>query len=94
MINEEQKAPEPEKVPKEKKVRPVVKQVIDISVQVEPSFNGLYELIAIHPDGTEKAGTEFNISAKGYEKLYKHLTAGPEGTAQLAQFRVKKNPNL
>lgn len=77
-------------------IEPIIKPVVTFTVQqAQPSFNGKYTLVAIHPNGTEKPGTEFDIDVKGFEKLYKKDTLQPEGDkVEGAQFKVKKNPKI
>jgi hypothetical protein len=76
-------------------IEPKITPQIHVSVQQQTptTFNGKYTLVAINPDGTEKPGTSFEIGVKGFNKLYKAVTAQPEGDAvEMAQFRVKKKP--
>jgi hypothetical protein len=77
------------------KIEPKITPQYTITVQQEAptTFNGKYELVAVNPDGTDKPGTSFEIGVKGFNKLYKAITAQPEGDAvEMAQFRVKKKP--
>lgn len=77
-----------------KPVKPTIKVSIPETVPEHyfPVKPGHYHMIALRPDGTEKAGSDFNASPKLFENTYKPLTAQPEGTAVKPQFKVKKNP--
>lgn len=70
------------------KIQPKISPVITITVQ--ETFNGTYELIALDAQGNEKSGTEFSIAAKGFAKLYQSQTEGH--TTGTPKFRIKKNP--
>jgi hypothetical protein len=75
---------------KDNKIKPKIAPAI--TVTVEQSFNGNYELVALDSNGNEKPGTEFSISAKGFAKLYQAQTEGH--TQGVAKFKIKKNPTI
>lgn len=72
------------------KIQPKIAPVV--TIQVQETFNGTYELVALDSQGNEKPGSEFSIAAKGFEKIYKGQTEG--FTQGVAKFRIKKNPKI
>lgn len=77
-----------EDAPAPQRIKPKIAPQITVTVtQGASTFNGNYTLIALDANGNEKPGTEFNINAKGYEKLYRK-----DVEAAKPKFAIKKSP--